>query len=519
VAEVDDFGPTGLNNPAHYVDCRIVSIEQRRRSYNANFIKGLEKGHCVANYHMTAELLMLGGAEEIGANCTYLDIDGTGILVDAGLHPKHRDARAFPAIDYLQQRPTDALLITHAHTDHLAGLPYVMRRMPHLRPIMTHATRDLSDIMLQNSARLLKTDISAWFSKDDLDFYNRETIEMLRRAFEAAPYAEAFPIRGYNGGSDVMTTFHWAGHILGSASVEFQCKGLRILHTGDIQFDHQTVISKSRAPRGHVDVLICEATNCLRDQPNNIPADAKRLGSYINMVTSRNGSVLIPSFALGKTQEILTLLYSLMRKGSIPHLPIWTGGMGVRINKIYDQYCYTEPMRVPGFEVSDIPQHRLNFETLFNDAYMKTPSIVVAPSGMMNRGTLSFALATRWMEKPSYGIAFIGFQDEESPGHQLLHSLPNKPFEFAGRTVKRSCAVERFRFSAHASLQGIIDFITDVRPTTLAIMHGEPDACDMLAMCIRERLPATRIVIPRVGVPYIVGHNAPVNYESSRHDV
>lgn len=460
---------------------------------------------------MTAELLMLGGAEEIGANCTYLDIDGTGILVDAGLHPKYRDGRAFPAVDFLQDRPTDALIITHAHTDHLAGLPYVMRRMPHLRPIMSHATRDLSHIMLHNSARLLRTDVSQWFSEESLEFYNRETIEMLRRAFEAVPYGESFALRGYTGGSDVNTTLHWAGHILGSAGVEFECKGLRILHTGDIQFDHQTVISKGRLPRKHVDVLICEATNCLRDEPNNIAADAKRLASYINMVTSRNGSVLIPSFALGKTQEILALIYSLMRKGTIPHLPIWTGGMGVRINKIYDQYCYTEPMRVPGFEISDIPQHRLNFETLFNDAYMKTPSIVIAPSGMMSRGTMSFALANRWMQKPSFGVAFIGFQDEDSPGYELLHSLPNIPFEFAGRKVKRTCAVERFRFSAHASLHGIIDFIMDVRPTMLAIIHGEQDACDMLALCIRERLPGTRVIIPRAGVPYIVGRNAPIN--------
>jgi Cft2 family RNA processing exonuclease len=451
-----------------------------------------------------AELIVLGGAEEIGANSMYFELEGTGIIIDAGLHPRYRDARAFPELDVLALKPLDILAITHAHTDHLSGLPYVLRRFPHMRTIMTHATRDLSHIMLHNSGRLLKTDISSWFSSSVLEFYSREQIELLRQSFEPIEYAQPLLVRGYSGRADVKITYHWSGHILGSAGIELECGGMRLMHTGDVQFDSQRSIREARFPRTHFDVLVTEATNCATDNTAGTAGELRRLASFINRITSANGSVLIPCFALGKQQEILVILNELMLKGAIPHLPIFTGGMGVKINKVYDQYCYTEPFRRPGFEISDIPQEQLRFEELFTSRYMKHPSIVVAPSGMMNKGTLSFALSTQWITKPNFGIAFVGYQDPETPGSQLLNSQPNVAFELAGRTVKRSCQIERVRFSAHASLGSIVDYITDVRPNTLVIVHGETDACEMLALCVRERLPKTRIVIPAQGVAYDV---------------
>lgn len=451
---------------------------------------------------MTAELLVLGGAEEIGANCTYLGFDRTGILIDAGLHPKDRSAGAFPDVDALGLRQADALVITHAHNDHMGGLPYVMRRLPHVRAIMTHATRDLSHVMLHNTAKLLKTDIRDHLPKESLEFYKKDTIELLRHAFEAFPYEEPFDITGYSGDDTVRTSLHWSGHILGSASVLMDWKGLRVLHTGDVQFDNQSIVQKARTPRSHVDVLIMESTNGATERLNDVPHESKRLANFINTVTTANGSVLIPTFALGKTQEVLRVLWGLMQRGSIPQLPIFTAGMGLKINKIYDQYCYTEPMRQPGFEVSDIPQQRIIFDELYTGPYFKHPSIVLVSSGMMNKGTLSHALALQWMQKPNFGIAFIGYQDPDAPGYALLNSLPGVPFEFGQRTVRRVCHIERLRFSAHASLDGLLGFVMDVRPGTAVLMHGSVEACDHLALCIKERLPGTRVLIPRRGIPY-----------------
>jgi len=467
-----------------------------------------------------AELIVLGGAEEIGANAYYLEFDGTGILIDAGLHPRVRDKRAFPDLDALQQRPVDALVVTHAHTDHLGGVPYVLKRFPHLRTLMTHATRDLSHVMLNNGARLLRSDVTAHVTAEALDYYTKDQIELVRRSFDAMEYEERRVIRGYTGRSDVHLSLHWAGHILGSAGVVIEHAGRRILHTSDVQMVHQRVIQRARLPRTHADVVITEATNCATDAPIDYASETKRLAAFINRITSQNGSVLIPVFALGKTQEMLATLAGLMRAGTIPHLPMFTGGMGVAINKIYDQYCYTEPMRRPGFEISDIEQHRLEPRHLMKGAYLKTPSIVLASAGMVNQGSTSYTLATAWLRRPNFGIAFIGYQDPSSPGYQILHSERDKPFDLAGRRVTRVCEIERLRFSAHAALNDLVDLITDVRPSTVVITHGEPEACEHLALRLRAELPGLRIIIPRQGVAYSLystssDHGKGLDHESS----
>lgn len=462
---------------------------------------------------------MLGGAEEIGANCCYLELDGTGVLIDAGLHPRDRTVRAFPDIEALGDRPTDILAVTHAHTDHIGGVPYVMRRLPHLRPIMTHATRDLSHIVLHNGARLLRNEITSAFPKQWLEFYQRETIEGLRQAFEALSYDEPLRFRGYSGRTPVDMTFHWSGHILGSASVSLTMKGFSILHTADIMLSDQFVVPKARIPRHHVDVLITEATNAATADLPSYASETKRLAAFINAVAGRNGSVLIPCFAMGKLQEMVVHLYSMMRRGSIPHLPIYSGGIGVRINKVYDQYCYSDPMKRPGFEVSDVPQERLRREELLRDDYMREPSIVLAPSGMMNVGTMSYTLAKQWFIRPEFGIAFIGYQDPETPGHALLVSERTKPFDFGSTRSKRACEVERFRFSSHASGEDLIELAQDIRPSTVVIAHGDSGACESLALEIHDRLPGTRIIIPRHGASYTLQTDpqSPVDDQGAMH--
>lgn len=457
-----------------------------------------------------AELLVLGGADEVGANCCYLNLGGTGILIDAGLHPRRRDADAFPRLEALNQRPADLLIVTHAHTDHLGGLPFVLRRFPHLKTVMSRATRDLTHVMMHNNGKLLRGEIKHHFRPEALEYYSREHIELLRATFEAVEYDSPMEFVGPSGNGTVSYTLHWAGHILGSAGVAIEHKGLRIIHTADVQFEHQAVIQKARLPRVHADVVITEATNCATDDPILYTAETKRLGAFINRITSNGGSVLIPCFALGKTQELLARIYGLMRRGTISALPVYTGGLGTAVSKVYDSFCYTEPMRVPGFEISDIPQEKLDWESLHNAAYFKEPSIVVAPSGMLTKRTMSFVLAKQWMLIPNFGIAFIGYQDPDTPGYALLLSQKNKAFDFGGKPVERSCEIDRFRFSAHASLEGIVDYVVDVRPHTVVIVHGEPDACNNLAKSLSLRMPGIRIIIPRVGAAYNLEHS-PVN--------
>lgn len=448
---------------------------------------------------------VIGGAEEIGANCTYLNFGGNGLFIDAGLHPQKRDKYCFPDISVLTQKslPTDALIISHGHTDHIGAVPYVLHTLPHLRLCSTRPTRDIMQIMLQNTIRLLRInppDRDYWHN-DVLAGYSSDILEKIDLLIEAFPYKKSFSLQSAAASDAVNITFHDAGHIIGSAGIALECHGYSIFHTGDVQFDTQSLLPGASFPKHHCDLVFTEATNCATDPPER-KKEIQRLAQYINETTEANGSVLLPAFALGKSQEILTILWQLMRKGSIPHLPIYSGGMTKNINAVYDRYCYSVPRVERGFEVNDIPQIPLLREELLQGNYLTTPSLVVATSGMMNKGTNSYELTREWLRKSNFSIAIVGWQDPQSPGALLSQSERHQEILWGNTKIRRQCRVEKFSFTAHARRENIIAWLSEVRPKTLVIMHGDSESCERLAYEVSLLLPSTRIILPRYGKIY-----------------
>lgn len=451
---------------------------------------------------------LLGGAEEIGANCTYLNLGGNGFFIDAGLHPQNRKKYTFPDIDILLKNtnnttPYDALLITHAHTDHIGGIPYLLHKLPHLHLLSTRPTRDIMQIMLKNTIRLLTfnpPDKEYW-PESVLENYNSDILEKIELLINSYPYKEQFTFRSVSSHNGVDIEFYDAGHILGSAGIALECDGFSVFHTGDVQFEKQSLLPGASFPRRHFDLVFTEATNCSVDPPDR-SKEIQRLAKYINEISESNGSILIPAFALGKSQELLTVVWNLMYKGLIPHLPMYSGGMTKSISNIYDKYCYSVPRIHPGFEVADIPQNPINREELLNGDYFKKPSIVIATSGMMNPGTVSFELAREWFRQKNYGIAIVGWQDPEAPGANLLTSERNQALQWGSTKLRRGCRVEKFSFTAHARREKIIEWLSHVRPKTLVIMHGETDSCERLAEEVSHILSATKIILPKHGKLY-----------------
>ncbi len=448
---------------------------------------------------------VLGGTEEIGANSTFLNFGGTGIIIDAGLHPKNRSLHAFPAIHSIEDEPTDALLITHAHTDHIGALPYILKEQPYLRLITTALTRDITSVMLQNTNKLIRDQIDiSQFKQDALSLYTKETAEYISTVFETYSYKEPFEIIGRRGIMPVKCTFFDAGHIPGSAGILCEWNGLSVFHTGDVQFKKQTLIPGASFPKHHIDILFCESTNGAKESEELSFANSKaELAKFINAISNQNGSILIPSFALGKTQEILCIIFEMQQKGLIPTLPIYSGGMGKKISAIVDRYCYTSPRIKPGFEIADIPQIDIPYDDIEKGPYFSTPSIVIASSGMMNPGTISYKLAHSWMQKRNYGIAFIGWQDPDAPGYALCHSEPNQKFMFGPHAVKRQCAIKNFRFSAHACKEDLLGFIEQVQPKLLVLLHGDQEACESLAASASNIMhDGMKILLPKQGKKY-----------------
>jgi Cft2 family RNA processing exonuclease len=454
---------------------------------------------------MTIELMMLGGAEEIGANSCYMNVGGTGVLIDAGLHPRRRDALAFPQMHLLGSRVLDVFVLTHAHTDHLGGVPYMMKFQPHVRMIATRPTRDLVEIMLRNTMKLLQSELGDLAASEALSLYDPAIVDKFSLVFEGVQYGEELVIASQNKSIEpLLLSLHDAGHIIGSAGVLMKKHGAAVMHTGDVQFASQSLLPGASLPRHHMDVLVIESTNGAEEEPTNYKQEKERLARFINEITGNNGSVLLPVFALGKTQETLKILHNLMNEGKIPRLPVYTGGMSRRISKVYDRYCYAVPRLEPGFELSDIPQVSISYREMMNGKYFTEPSIVVLSSGMLNVGSPSYLLAQRWMEVGHFGIGLMGYQDPSAPGYELLHSERNQPFIMAGKEMRRKCELQKFRFSAHSNRELLLDYIFEVRPVHLFLIHGDTPALESIAAAVRENLPQTTVYVPELGRLYHV---------------
>jgi cleavage and polyadenylation specificity factor subunit 3 len=447
---------------------------------------------------------VLGGAEEIGANCTYLSFGGTGIIIDAGLHPKERDLRAFPPLDSIKYQDIDALLITHAHTDHIGGMPFLLKQHPYIGMHTTALTRDIASVMLKNTVTLIRDQIElSKEMQDAISLYDKSIIEYISTVFETHAYQESFEIYGKRSPYPVACTFHDAGHIPGSAGVMLEWIGLSVFHTGDMCLHDQWLIPKATFPKHHVDVMFCECTNGAEESHPTKEQIMKECAQFINEISNKNGSILIPCFALGKTQETLIMLYELQRKGMIPHLPIYSGGMSKAISSVFDRYCYTSPRMNPGFEISDIAIHPMPYEELSKAPFFSTPSIVLASSGMMHPQTTSHKLAMQWMQKSTCGILFNGWQEPDSPGYALSKSELGKPFLFSGHRIERKCAVKNIRMSAHARKRDVLSLIQDIRPKTLVLIHGETASCEAIASEAMDMFNGeVKIILPMQGEIY-----------------
>jgi len=158
----------------------------------------------------------LGGAGEIGANCHYLNIEGTGILLDCGMHPQKTGLDALPNFDLIEDLPVDFVLISHAHMDHISSLPYLVQKHPYIRIISTAQTQAIAELTLHNSVSILKEQLG---EDDEIKIYSHDEIDLLIQSIEYRSYGEEFELEGYNGSRIIKALFHDAGHILGSAGI------------------------------------------------------------------------------------------------------------------------------------------------------------------------------------------------------------------------------------------------------------------------------------------------------------
>ena len=448
---------------------------------------------------MNIDFKVLGGGNEIGANSYLLNIDGTNIILDCGQHPRETGARIFPDYEKIKNENIEHLIITHSHTDHIGSLPFFLKYFPASKIYSTKATLSLAEIMLSNTTRILRQEFELEFDKSLISNYKEETLDIIPMIMKQNSYNEKVFL-------NEKTNFEFldAGHILGSASVLINTGNKKIFYTGDINLRNQALLPKAELPKHKVDILITESTNCGTENYPDYKEEEKRLAAFINRVINKGGSVLIPAFALGKSQELLMRVHTMMKKNIIPHVPLYYSKMSKSINNVYDDYNYTVNRIDEGFRLSSINFEILRREHYNKGAFYKEPSIIIATSGMMMTRTASYIIGKQFLPRANFGIAMCGYCDPATPGYLIKNAKPYDTLYLNSyeHGIDVRCEIGNFRFSAHSRKEELEKMIEQLDPDTIIITHGDENAINALGSEVVRKYPGKRVIAPARGKNY-----------------
>lgn len=430
------------------------------------------------------KFIPLGGAEDVGASCFYLNIDGAGILLDCGMHPRKKGIEALPDFNLLYELPVDFVLISHAHQDHIGSLPFLIQQFPHVIIYTVAQTKEISFITLHNAANIILEDNSAQSEPGINDFriYTHEEIDYLVKSMIELEYNEPILLKGLRQHSTepIKITFIDAGHILGSASILIEYYDKRILYTGDINLSEQTIMIGADLEKiKNIDTLILETTYGSTDSKKlgTWETESKRFVKAANQILQNDGSILIPVFALGKTQEMLALVNELMKRKSLIETNIYTGGIGREISRVYDNNRYIVRRKNSNLELKEIPQLNLLEIEDYNE-FIKHPGIVLASSGMMLEGTTSYKLIDFWLNQKNFGIFGVGYMDPDSPGYKIINSSKGEFVQLNEFSSPKfvSCEIEKFYFPSHSKREELLKIVEHSNAKKVILVHGESES-------------------------------------------
>ena len=433
----------------------------------------------------------------IGANSLLLQIGDLNILVDCGLNPKTPGVGALPELKLLRGVHLDLIIITHCHLDHIGGLPVVMRQHPKTPVLLTQSSRMLIEKMLHNSANVMQKQ-----KEEDgvpgYPLFTHNDIEQLVSRFVGLPFKKVKKIKGKKGEIELM--FHPSGHVAGATAVEIHHGMRKIFLTGDVLFEHQRTLKGAHFPIGHFDTLIIETTRGMTERAYGKERvhEIARLIDSINDTIANGGSFLLPVFALGRMQELLSVFHDARRFGRLIECPIYAGGLGIGLSELFHEVSHkTKDIQ---FDVRILKELKLKKlpPKIVPGQEPSQRGLYIVSSGMLVERTPSYSLASGLLGHAHNTIGFVGYCDPDTPGGKLLAAKPGSTFLFSALDVKAKikARVDRFELSGHAERGELLEFAVQTKARCIVLTHGDPDARGWFEAQLAEQLPKARIIDP-----------------------
>lgn len=451
---------------------------------------------------MNIKLNFFGAAQNVTGSCFFIEANGYKFIVDCGIYQerdlKYRNWDPFP----FPPASLDAVLLTHAHLDHCGLLPKLVREGFRGKIFCTAATSDIARIVLADSAKIQEED--AAFKKKRHEREGRHGAYPEVPLYTSKDAESVFPLFSpIESGEEVILTygvkaaFYNAGHILGSSMITVKIKQegeeRTILFSGDVG-RRNTPILKDPTEFYNADYVLVESTygDRVHESYETIPHNLARI---INETKQAGGNIVIPSFAIERTQELLYRLSELLSEDLIPHLPVFVDSpMAIRVTEVFrrHQNLFDEESQ----KLLREGKHPCNFPGLIlcrstNESKMinhiSGTAIIIAGSGMCTGGRIKHHLVNN-ISRPQSTVLFIGYQAAGTLGRSIINNTGSVRIFGEEHPVK--ARIKKINgFSAHADSEELFRWISTLKqpPRHVFVIHGEPDSARAFADLLKDR--------------------------------
>jgi metallo-beta-lactamase family protein len=449
-----------------------------------------------------AKLTFLGAAGTVTGSKYLIEANGKRLLIDCGIFQgsnelSDRNYQPLP----IDPKTIDYVVLTHAHLDHTGWLPCLVRAGYGGSICANSSTIELTSLLLNDSAHLQEEDTlnarKHGYSRhaDPRPLYTADEIDPVLKRMKSIPRAGAF---------DVSPEFHFvaydAGHILGSTSLELTIsengKKIVVVFSGDIGRYAQPILNDPVTPLSKADVLLCESTYGDRDHEAGDPAEL--LAAVVTRVANRGGSIVIPAFAIGRTQTFMYYLRELEDQRRIPKVPVYIDSpMALNATDLYVRHREDHDFEFSHIESSNdgkgdpLSVHNFHLTRTAGESKainnMKSPCIIVSASGMVSGGRVLHHLAQRLPDARN-AVILAGFQAQGTRGRALQEGAKTLRL-FGQEIIVAAEIITMGQFSAHAGKNELMRWMTGLTapPVHTYLVHGEPSAAQSLQRTIQDQ--------------------------------